>query len=88
MTEPAYCDCGKMIEVSADQAGGIVNCPGCGKAVDVPGLRDPLWRLLQAGALLAVVGGTWLAGHLWGPSAAVVGGLGLAFAMWLVSRAL
>ena len=27
-----YCDCGKMFEATRAQAGGIVNCPGCGQA--------------------------------------------------------
>jgi hypothetical protein len=34
------CDCSADIPVSAGLAGGRVNCPSCGRAVDVPKLRE------------------------------------------------
>ncbi|MEN8151592.1 MAG: hypothetical protein ABFS86_17385 [Planctomycetota bacterium] len=80
--------CGHMFEADAKLAGGYTNCPGCGKATPVEGLRDPLWRLFQVGAAVGVVIATAIAGVAVGPAAAVgvfVAGLALA---WLISRAL
>ena len=82
------CECGHLFEAPDDLAGGITNCPGCGKAVKVPGLRDPLWRVLQVlGALLwaAVTAFAYTQGGLV-PAAATA--VVLAFVLWLVSRAL
>ena len=34
------CRCGKFIEVEASEAGGLAQCPKCGRLNDVPGLDD------------------------------------------------
>ena len=67
-------------------AGGITNCPNCGRATQVAGLRDPLWRLLQIGGavLLLVVGALVL--HFQGPLAASLTVVIGAAVLWLVSR--
>ena len=70
------CDhCGKSFEVADSLVGGLANCPACGKATPVEGLRDPWFRLIQVGtavgwALLTAIG--WSAGGWLG--AAIVGG--------------
>ncbi len=81
------CDCGHEFEAAEEFKGGYVNCPACGRAAAVPGLRDPLWRLWQGLGLLAVIGLGVLGYGAGGPLAAVavgIAGLGL---LWLVSRA-
>ena len=47
--------CGTPFEVADTLAGGLTNCPGCGKATPVPGLRDPYYRLLQIGTAIGWV---------------------------------
>ena len=47
--------CGNTFEIDGDLAGGITNCPSCGKATEVQGLRDPIWRLAQAGGLAVAI---------------------------------
>jgi len=78
------CDqCGMPSEVPDTLAGGLANCPHCGKVTPVRGLRDPYYRLLQLGmaigwVLLAVSGwitGGWLGVMLVGGGAALVLGL-------------
>jgi hypothetical protein len=65
-----------------------VNCPRCGRATSVPGLRDPLWRLVQAG----VAGLAALALGLGWNGSSPLAGLGagaLVLALgWLATRAL
>ena len=34
------CECAQSIVISAGQAGGVVECPACGRKVAVPKLRD------------------------------------------------
>ena len=82
-----YCDCGKMFEATRAQAGGIVNCPGCGQAVDVPGINDPVWRAIQCAALVAILAVTLLVTSLSNVPTGVFCGLGLGLLMWLISRA-
>lgn len=77
-----------MFEVGAELAGGIANCPGCGKAVDVPGLNDPIWRVLQGVALLGVVAVTVLVSRSSGVPTGLAWGVGLGILIWLISRAL
>jgi len=77
-----------MIQVTREQVGGIVNCPGCGRAVEVEGLRDPFWRLLQTGAVLLVLGVGVGGGYLWDAPTGAALGLGLAASLWLLSRSL
>ncbi len=88
MSEVVYCDCGKMFETTRGQAGGVVNCPGCGQAVDVPGLNDPAWRAMQAGALVAVFAVTTLVTSFSDVPTGAACGLTLGVLMWLISRAL
>ena len=51
----ARCTCGHWWFVGKDLVGGLTNCPRCGKATQVEGLRDGFWRLLQVGAALVWV---------------------------------
>jgi len=85
---PVRCGCGNFFEVEAELTGGYANCPHCGKAAAVSGMRDPFWRLLQGLAALL-----WLAaivvGYLaFGAVAALIAGLVVGAVLWLVSRAL
>ncbi|MHC4956410.1 MAG: hypothetical protein ACYTGZ_21420 [Planctomycetota bacterium] len=42
------CDeCGNPFDVDDKLAGGITNCPRCGNATTVPGLRDAWFRVVQ-----------------------------------------
>ena len=74
----ARCSCGHLWFVAPELAGGLTNCPRCGKATQVKGLRDPFWRVLQVVALVVWVLVVALlhtnAGLVW----ALVGGVGLA----------
>jgi hypothetical protein len=81
------CACGHFFQVDEGAAGGYVNCPRCEKAVEVPGLRDPLWRLFQVSAVVVWGGAIYFAGATWGAPAAILVGLALALLLWLVSRA-
>lgn len=75
--------CGRQFEVADTLAGGLTNCPDCGKATPVLGLRDPYYRLIQIGmavgwALLIVfgwLGGGWLGAIVVGAGTALVLGL-------------
>ncbi len=76
--------CGQPFEVADTLAGGLTNCPACGKATPVSGLRDPFFRLIQIGtavgwALLVACG--WFAGGWIG---AVLVGIVSALAVGLV----
>lgn len=76
--------CGKPFEVADTLAGGLTNCPDCGKATPVPGLHDPFYRLIQiavaiAWALLIACG--WIAG---GWSGALLLGIGSAVVIGIV----
>ena len=72
--------CHKLFEVADSLAGGITNCPGCGKATPVAGLRDPWYRLTVAGmavawAVLTAVGwasGGWLGALILGGGCALL----------------
>ena len=87
MTTPAVCThCGRQFEVPTSMVGGFANCPDCGKAAPVEGLRDPIWRLWQTLGVVGAVGVAslvyWQAGA--GPAIATgAAALGLA---WLISR--
>jgi len=82
------CDCGKVFSVPEEQAGAFVNCPGCGKAVRVEGLRDPFWRALQAGALVISVVVAVVVGRAAGWGVGVLSGAAVACFLWILSRAL
>ena len=86
---PADCShCRHAFTVSKNLAGGIANCPHCGKAVEVAGTRDPLWRAAQLGAgLLAGAGGVTV-GAAAGPVAGSGAAAGAAAVLWLISRAM
>jgi len=88
VTPRALCACGHEFEVRGDLAGGITNCPRCGKAVEVPGLRDPAWRLLQVIAAVAWACATAGAYVAWGLADAVTLAVCVAALLWLLSRAL
>lgn len=56
MNPNAQCGaCRRSFEAPRDRIGGMMPCPGCGKAVEVPGLRDPIYRLAQVGVVLAIL---------------------------------
>ena len=79
--------CRRAFVADRGLAGGITNCPGCGKATAVPGLDDPLWRLAQiSGLALALLIGV-LVGAGVSPGAGVAAGLVAAALLWLLSRA-
>jgi hypothetical protein len=89
VTEIATCPhCRTPTEVADHFAGGLVNCKKCGRAIEVPGLRDPLWWLLRAGVVVAalVIGGLIAQRH--GPATGAITSVGLLAGSWLVSRAL
>jgi hypothetical protein len=82
------CECGWVGGVDESLAGGFTNCGACGRAVAVPGFRDPWWRVLQVAAAVAIVAGTALAWGAAGPVAGVAAGATLALVAWLVSKAM
>jgi hypothetical protein len=88
VTRQAACACGHEFEAKDDLAGGIANCPRCGRAVEVPGLRDPFWRVLQGLAALLCAVATAAAYFAWGLVGAVATAACVAALLWLVSRAL
>ena len=75
--------CGQPFECADTLAGGLTNCPSCGKATPVTGLRDPYFRLLQVviatgWALLITIGwfaGGWMGALALGTLSALVIGL-------------
>jgi len=67
--------------------GGHANCPDCGKAAPVEGLRDPVWRLWQLFCLVGIAGAAALAYHFGGTTFAVIAAFAGAAVLWLVSRA-
>lgn len=69
------CSCSVDIPVSAGQAGGRVNCPSCGRSIDVPKLRE-LSRLQEQPAPLSMQT-RWSPAHavlLAGAAVAVISG--------------
>lgn len=79
--------CRSSFEVDPKLAGGMTNCERCGKATQVAGLRDPLWRLLQAGGVLASLGAGYACYTLGSPLLGLAVGLGVLALLWLLSRA-
>ena len=48
MPHPTTCGtCRHSFDPPLGTTGGIVNCPKCGKAVEVGGLDDPLWWTIR-----------------------------------------
>lgn len=88
MSLEVRCDCGHLFSVAPSLAGGFATCPRCGKAASVPGLKDPAWRLLQAGAVVLWVGVVSVAWSQGGPGLGLAFAIGLGALLWLVSRAL
>jgi hypothetical protein len=89
VTEIATCPhCRTPAEVPDRFAGGIVNCKKCGRAIEVPGLRDPLWWLLRAGVVVAAIAIGVLIAQRHGPATGALTGIGLLAGSWLVSRVL
>ncbi|MCA8957533.1 MAG: hypothetical protein KDC87_15775 [Planctomycetes bacterium] len=88
MDVPVDCACGHRFSVPESLVGGLAQCPECGKATEVPGLRDPLWRVLQVLALLAVVAAAWFGFQVGGAGGAMLGGAGTAVVLWVFSRGL
>jgi hypothetical protein len=72
--------CGRFFEAADSLAGGLTNCPACGKATAVPGLRDTYFRVIQVGmavawAFLTAIGwstGGWVGALAFGVGAALV----------------
>ena len=88
MSIEVRCGCGRSFEVQDSLAGGIANCPGCGRAADVPGLRDPIWKALLVGALIVWAGASALVTVAAGPAAGVIAAIALAILFWLISLGL
>jgi uncharacterized paraquat-inducible protein A len=86
----AHCEhCGHSFAAPPGSRGAIVNCPACGKAVQVEGeAPDALWLLIRvgivAGALLIAWGLSSTAGPLVGIA---VGALVIALALALTKLA-
>lgn len=87
MSVTARCPEGHTFQVDASLTGGITNCPTCGQATDVPGLKDPFWRVLQVIAAFGWLCATFAAFSWFGPLEGIAAGIGLAALIWLVSRA-
>ena len=79
--------CRHAFEPAPEQLGGLVKCPSCGRVVDVPGLHDPLWWLLRAGAVLVASALCVWFGWEEPWRGAAAGAIAVA-ALWLLSRAL
>ncbi|MBK8975793.1 MAG: hypothetical protein IPM29_07690 [Planctomycetes bacterium] len=80
MTALVRCEhCGASFEVDDRLTGGITNCPECGKATTVPGLRDGLAWLSLVGVAAAVLAIAVVVGRVagveYGVLALIVGAL-------------
>ena len=80
--------CVSVFEVGPELVGGITNCPDCGRATQVGGLRDPLWRGLQLGWLLLALGVGVLLSLAHGVGLGSSVGVGLLLLGWLLRYAL
>lgn len=80
--------CQHPFEVEAKFAGGLVPCPNCGKVVDVPGLRDPIWLAMRIGGVVAAIALGVAMARVFGFYFGVAIGLASLVGMWLVSRVL
>lgn len=80
--------CGHSFAVAAKFTGGLVPCANCGKVVEVPGLRDPMWLALRLGMLLIAVAIGVIVGRSAGARVGAMTTAGALFAFWLLSRAL
>jgi hypothetical protein len=80
--------CRTQLEVAGRLRGALLNCTKCGRVVEVPGLRDPLWLLLRLAALALGLSLVWLLEPHWGPWGAAAAGAGTVALLWLLSRAL
>ncbi len=88
MPIPARCPCGHRWQAADDLAGGLTNCPRCGKATPIAGLRDPFWRVIQAVAVVVWVLVVAVLHTNAGLGWAIAGGVGLAGLYALISAAL
>ena len=73
-----------MFDVSADQVGGIVNCPACGKATSVEGLNDPLYRIFQVVGIVVALGVAVGLGLAVSPFVGVIVGVGLLGLLYVI----
>jgi hypothetical protein len=80
--------CRAVLEVAGRMRGALVNCAQCGRVVEVPGLRDPLWLLARIGALAAAGVAVWAVAEVSTPWLGALAGEALLALAWLVSRAL
>ena len=84
MSVEAFCECGHLNEVPDTLAGGIVNCAECGRATQVPGLRDQYWtgiKVVAAGGWALATAWAYTAAGLPGALVAAVGGALLLFVL-------
>lgn len=84
-TEPTQCPhCRTPAEIDAHFRGGIVNCPKCGRALEVPGRRDATWFAVRiAGVALAVAIGVLVGQHVGAVFGVMAGGVSLGFLLIL-----
>lgn len=88
MNRTAECTgCRRLFEVDPKFTGGLVPCPGCGKATEVPGLRDPLWFLVRLGVVLGSAATGVVVAHVHGTELGIGAGVLALATAWLVSRA-
>jgi hypothetical protein len=87
--EVATCPhCQRVAEIPRRFRGGLVNCTGCGRAIEVPGSNDPLWVGLCVLIVLAALFVAWVASAHHGPWFGLGAGTAVLGGSWLLSRAL
>lgn len=86
---PTTCPhCKHTFAAPSTMVGGLANCPSCGKAAEVKGMHDPLWRAMQIGAVVVAVGVGWLVAGYHGPAWGVMAAAGAMVGFWVISRAM
>lgn len=89
MNRSAECGhCRRLFEVDAKFTGGLVPCPGCGKVVEVPGTRDPLWSALKVVGLAAAIAAGAYVWDLQGPAYGIGTSIMVLVGLWASSRCL
>jgi hypothetical protein len=80
--------CRTPAEVPSRLRGALINCRKCGRVVDVPGMRDPLWVLVRIGLVALVIASVWLGTELGSLWLGLAAGAVVAFFAWLACHQL